>query len=706
MGNLGHVKAHLARAQALLRMGHAFGTAITLTLSTTAGETIKADYTRSFRENDVKMMEAKITSIENGSPKGELAPGELAPIHIGMLITMPWQSHDDVVAVMHINSEVRRASRTPLQKAEVSVITIEDVWKYLRLKVKGNGEAFDLPQLNQLPPMQFRLHVVEGSVTDELLGEADLNNKGLQWPSAARYYAIRRAWVFCQMEAQDLRFPPLLRFQALWNDTIFFEFYAEQNAESGELVYSLKTIWQSHEASITSTSHPGASICRMHACVGEQGNSDYKAYHTKYKEAAIASLGGPSTKPIRPFKADGCSHDAIDQFGGSCWFVTVQMLLTKIQPLYMLVAKHTDVKEWLDRDRSNRKNSPASCQLDILPKGVYDRYRGYHKYEDSPHDFNFNLPRAPFSAQAGGVSYNLLRSTLLYCNVIPEHCMWTPIRWPLGVADTYHPDPEGISTSPELNEIKCWPVNYATSTQMGIMHVYNVSMHKKDFPIFVASKPTLLGGIVYLHVVANRHSRERKHTVPFTMCDRKAVICNWGQCSDSDQWTSLKLGSYRIADLLLIFGKEGTSQPTHVPESENMVLVLSNPQKSLHVHLHVDARTCNFHQVKGSVHQVFCATVGKVVYEHSMYTGHPPNVPTEGQRVTVLTYVDRSRERYQIFRYRPTFAKHVDKDGNMLYCRYYTGDISRKTLIEHMLKPEPRQNANMLNQRTNDQRPK
>ena len=113
MGNLGHAQAHLARAQALLRMGHAFGTAITLTLSTTAGETIKADYTRSFRENDVRMMEAKITSIENGSTKGELTASELAPIHIGMLITMPLQLQDDVVAVMHSNSEVRRASRTP-----------------------------------------------------------------------------------------------------------------------------------------------------------------------------------------------------------------------------------------------------------------------------------------------------------------------------------------------------------------------------------------------------------------------------------------------------------------------------------------------------------------------------------------------------------------------------------------------------------------
>jgi len=668
--------AHLQRAHELLHPAQresdtvGFGGADDVILKTTIGEKITFEVMRSFMQtNNVQVIEAKVKEIENSSDLDDReVRGTYVPLKHGMILKFPlMQKATQTVIVTHKSSIIRRATR------ECSNIhTKMDVLLRLKLKVKGTGEAFDVPQLEQLSPMQFR---IRQSNVDEILEETDLE-RNLVWPSAARYYAIRRAWVFCQMEAQDLRFPPRLDFQAFWEGTPFFDFHAKLEVADGDLLYSLTPNWHS-EDSITRHAEghsagvvPLPLICHMHACVWTD-ESEQK----KYRKAVIDTLRGPSTKPIRPFQTDGCSHDAIDQFGPSCWFVTVPMLLTKIEQLYTLVSKYTDVKEWIDRDRSSLTNTPASCQLDILPEGIHRKYREFNSTENSPHVFNFY-------GKHGGDCYFLLRSTLLYCKIIPDHCTWTDLDWPLTDANSYLQP----SDAPEVQAIGKWPAQYASPTKMCILHLRKVKLHKRHFSELVASKPTLLGGIIHLHdpseVTHNMHAR---HVVPFTMCDGAAVICTWGECSDRNQWDALYLNDYDIIQLLLIFGPEGTSQPKPTLPAPTLLLVLSNQLQSLHVHILIDGENYRHHYdsiLKGtSPPNSFKAVVVKVAYEHSSAMEHPANVPLEGKTVTVRFSQNFNKiTQYRIVDHPVEFATDLNSTGSREQCNWYVGDISYMAL--------------------------
>ena len=688
--------AHLQRAHELLQNSFGelyagFGVNNDVIIKTTLGEKITGEVMRTVmvktsQNIDVQVVDAKIKEIENASDARRLfdlmndgeVRGAYVPLEHGMLIKFPLMPKSTtIVPVKYKGSEIRKAKRD-----YTNLLTKADVLLRLSLQVKGTGEAFDVPPLNQLSSMQFRLHQYN---TDEVLEEADLNKTNLVWPSAARYYTIRRAWVFCQVEAQELRFPSRLDFQAFWEGTPFFAFHARREVIDGDLVYLLTPNWDSDTDSITRCARPGAGprahtrralalMCHTHACVWK-GESEQK----KYREATIDSLGRPSTKPIRPFRTDGCSHDAINQFGPTCWFVTVPMLLTKIEPLYTLVSNNADVKEWIDRDRSSGKTSPASCQLDILPEGIHRQYREFNSAEISPNVFNF-------TGKYGGDCYSLLRATLLYCKIIPDHCTWTELNWPLPDANSYLPPSDIHINAPELHEVEKWPGHHATPTKMCIMHIHEVKLHKRDFSKLVGSKPTLLGGVIHLQnsaeVPRNTHSR---HVVPFTMCDGAAVICNWGECSNHDHWNSLNLNEKNIMQLLLIFGAEGTSQPKPIPPSPTLILVLSNPLQSLHVHLQIDGRNYSRHYdsiLDGtSPFDSFKAVVVKIAYEHSTTMEHPSNVPLEGETVTVYFSQNLNKiTQYQIVDHPVEFATHINATGSREQCNWYIGDISYMTL--------------------------
>ena len=146
--------AHLQRAHELLHPSHrelytvGFGGADDVILKTTLGEKVTCEVMRSFmQKNNVQVIEAKVKEIENSS-NGEVR-GTYAPLKHGMIIKFPLMPKaTTTVIVTHKSSIIRRATR------ECSNIhTKMDVLLRLKLKVKGTGEAFDVPQLNQLSPM-------------------------------------------------------------------------------------------------------------------------------------------------------------------------------------------------------------------------------------------------------------------------------------------------------------------------------------------------------------------------------------------------------------------------------------------------------------------------------------------------------------------------------------------------------------------------
>lgn len=218
------------------------------------------------------------------------------------------------------------------------------------------------------------------------------------------------------------------------------------------------------------------------------------------------------------------------------------------------------------------------------------------------------------------------------------------------------------------------------------MHVRKVKLHKRDFSKLAASNPTLLGGIIHLHDSSDvTHNIHSLHVVPFTMCDGAAVICTWGECSDHNQWDVLHLNEYDIIQLLLIFGPEGTSQPKPAPPSQTLILVLSNPLQSLHVHVQIDGRDHSHHYesiLKGTnPPNSFKAVVVKVAYEHSSTMEHPVNVPSEGEEVTVRFSQNFNKiTQYRVIDRPVEFPTDLNSTGSMEKCNWYVGDMSYMAL--------------------------
>lgn len=559
---------------------------------------------------------------------------------------------------------------------------------FIKLTANAGAGAFtvDMESFRHLSSMTFHLqsgnHIEDLDEVDFSTQEARLK---IRWPNAAKYYVTRRVWMFCQIETAPLQFPEKIIFKAYWRDFVpFFEIHATR-VEENTLSYQLNVFTRKVQTgtitaknSLTQHQHP---ICNMYACIWDDT--------TKYSELALRNVG--STGPQRLFRTDGCSYEAVNQFGNSCWFVSVSTLLSKIEPIYNDLSKIPALKKWLDHDRSALTNDQNSCLPHILPARIYEIYNEVDKYLES-FDFGEN----------GGFSCKLLKSVFQYYKEYMRH---------LGDEAVESKQFKVAATSHLMaNRYKIIDVNSSVITPEFISsfkvpvtkdnHLFHVTIWK-GFQLethlvihAIKTHSNLLGGILNLR----SHSvpfTVGSHSVPFTMCDGHPIICTWGSCR-KDRTKSgnipllkeLELDNLVINRMELIFA-EGIKQPKQKRKQTTVQLILRNPMNTIHLYTKVDLTQ----QIKQIDKQFsFVGTVTNIKHEFDE-TGDLKGISnTMGDMLNtdvrwVTSDVDSMQYRTVNQNSPIKFAsKTILPSGDRKYVSYFIGDIHSSLLKIYLLK--------------------
>ena len=464
------------------------------------------------------------------------------------------------------------------------------------LKVTANAsetlngsEPFNIMvhQLHDLPQMQFFL-THEKSGETETFQELDFAQAALmKWPRAARYYVIRRVWLFCTAESCKFNFPMTIAFRAFWKGKLFLAINAFRTTPTlrdgdDQLAYSLNAIICrtneiiGHVSSLNQDTSQKVhqAKCDMHACVWQ----DKKKYNENVIDKLV-SVDRNSSGVQRSFRMDGCSYEAISQVEDSCWFVSVATLLTKIEPVYIDFKKVDGLRRWLEYDRSNLTNSQASCNENILPARLRQIYRSFAN--ESLEDFDFSGTK---KSTYGGAAFDLLRAAFLYFKECRDS------------ADTKRSKADAAKYIIEF--LKAGNAkdiaNWRTTDDSKFSLVINSNFHFVESPssVFHAIKQhkNVLGGILALK------NRTGTHSIVFTMCDGKPIVCSWGKCHKDrstdgtvDVLVDLQLDGFSSAyDIALIFAPVGIEQPKPQRKKTEILLVLRNPMNTLHLHVNID----------------------------------------------------------------------------------------------------------------------
>ena len=479
------------------------------------------------------------------------------------------------------------------------------VLRNVRITANAGLVNFTQESNYRLPSMKFDVEHSKGlkrkhgsavvSSDVEVLQEVNFSNDisklaHQSWPDDARYYVIRKAWLFCQEDTAEIGYPSTINFNAYWRSETkpFFEIHAIQVNqpfgyklfvvdEKGKQIGRIKL----HD----SQGHENVK-CNMYACIWDD--------ESKYEKVATENIG--SHGPMRPFRIDGCSYEAINQHAKSCWYVAVSLILSKIEPIYKDLSIVPSLKKWLDYDRSMLTNSQTSCVL--LPKSVYKHYaflailsNGDNQvYKESDFDF----PRT------GGHVKHLINAVFTYLKeYMLVHLASEDRPLDLKTREKY----EKLRIKYRFYTVWNKPITVEFISTFSIPRVYkdnfcitfwdDLELDPSSVLHALKKHPNLLGGI--LGVVTSIEN----HAVPFTMCDGSPIVCSWGTClkditkKDDEKvniFQKLRLGhALHIDRMELIFGPDGTQQPKQKKKTV-IQMVLRNPMNTVHLHLDINLR--------------------------------------------------------------------------------------------------------------------
>jgi len=402
---------------------------------------------------------------------------------------------------------------------------------------------------------------------------------------------------------------------------------------------------------------------------------------------------------VRNFKADGCSYESINQFGGSCWFVSVAMILSKIEPLYQMLSNPErfnldvkncrDIKRWLDYDRSNLNNSQASCQSPKFPEELRMIYRDKSALKTSAFDFS----------GGGGDEKILLEAVLEYSQILPKHCViisrnWSSINSSEKMRRTLAPL---IKRNPKNDRKKRNPENdcklriFYSEAENSRVHIDTLK-DTIDKVKNVRDSAPLLGGILGLMRIDADQSNQRDHAfhaIPFTMCEGEPIFCSWGMCDDTYNWEKLRVDHTQIDSFLFVFGAIDHDSPAFAPPPKQALsfthLVLRDPRNTINVHVKVDT----FKGIMPETHEKHTHIFGTV--EDVKYEFNAPelqshsSIPKKGANISVeMVSISQKKRWYRISDYRVVFATDSFFRGIGPTINAYIGDISNDRLKDLM----------------------
>ena len=116
-------------------------------------------------------------------------------------------------------------------------------------------------------------------------------------------------------------------------------------------------------------------------------------------------------KNLPPESSPECNMLTICQYGGSCWFVTVFMMLAKIKPLYnLLKSEHQTFVDGLLL--CPRRDMGSYCKLP--PPDIWKLYREKHRKHKSVHEFydSKDSIKLDESFEKGGYSFILFKAIM------------------------------------------------------------------------------------------------------------------------------------------------------------------------------------------------------------------------------------------------------------------------------------------------------
>ena len=570
------------------------------------------------------------------------------------------------------------------------------------------GIEFTLQSVQNLSPMKFsyKRAVKKGDHLEQevvnLYGFKDLSESDKRLSNEernmkmARYFAIRQAWEYCQIQTHEMQFPKQLFFVAEWkqSEIPIIEISCKLIAGNvSKLAYSLEIVEDDGHFLKIEAQQSGRDIdlyCSLNACIwGDSARSEL--YHKLTAENAHHpdTEGSPMIdRPkghVRHFKADGCSYEGINQFGSSCWFVAVALILSKIEPLYHMfsnpqrfnldVKNCRDIKKWLDYDRSNLNSSQASCQSPNFPEGLRIIYKRLHK-------------RGSFDFKGGGgSSHRLLEAVLVYSQILPKHCVviyreWSSINSSKKMLKMLAPL---IKRSPQNDrKLRIFYSETLTSGEVHIDTLKDIIDKVKN----VGDSAPLLGGMIGLMRIGADESNQRDHafhSLPFTMCEGEPVICTWGMCDDTYNWGKLRIDQTHVYSFQFVFGAIDHDSPAFRPPPKQTLsfthLVLRDPRNTVNVHVKVDTFKGIMPETRKKHAQIF-GTVDDVKYEFNAPELQSHDlIPEKGKNISIEILLQRW---YRISGYPVAFATDSFFKRIGPTVKAYIGDISSDRLKDLM----------------------
>lgn len=209
----------------------------------------------------------------------------------------------------------------------------------------------------------------------------------------------------------------------------------------------------------------------------------------------------------RGWMSNECSFAAPPQCGDSCGPTAVWVLASKIQTLYRQL--EPDTRIYIDTLRTCPRVGTDTCAR--MPRKIREQYQRLsgEKYV------------------AGGATY----ATILFCALL-------------------HANDISYSYTRQLYDSSPWHVPNSVKGQFAIL---NISQYQKQYDEAVrhiqefsrSHSGVLQGGIIAVHISINPYGSENPdsgaHVMPFTMCNHKVLMCNWGECDDSGHASRLGL---------------------------------------------------------------------------------------------------------------------------------------------------------------------
>lgn len=581
-----------------------------------------------------------------------------------------------------------------------------DMLKQLSFNVVLHEYDFTVPGVPNLAPMKFRLkchrsgsgpYIQDLQLPNEDSGASGTSGETIAQRNAnlALYCSVRQAWEYCEMQTHELQFPTHFWFAPAWKDSRETITLIRCKLDTtGQLAYTLLANHGNSQCQVEALDIQDESkdmYCKLNACIWEGEK------YNKYRSLTAKNIRGH--KHIRSFKANGCSQESISQFGSSCWFVAVVMLLSKIEPIYNLIShplqfslsvvKCNEIKNWVDHDRSNLQSSQTSCQSPYFPAGLRDEYKRQVEATIQPQRGLFD-----FSSEKGGYYTSLLFAVLKYSQILPNHCIWNDLQWndinPEKLFATLAPliqsDPLNAPNGPNSKLRIMWSSAPPDSTST----VWKLSMLKDiiDKLKHVHASAPLLGGIISIKLPDGYRTGllHARHSFVFTMCEGDPIICNWGKCDDNYDWNMLldlqEVSNTHIISLLFIFGALKTDAPAFRPLPVQHLsfthVVLRDPRNTVNVHVNIDTFKSTPAQVHGKVDDV------KFEFNYPELQSHE-KIPKKGTPVS-LQLVTAQYYRIRDFEICFEADSNLTMKGVRGKINTYIGDISTDKLKESMQK--------------------